>query len=360
MQAFLPETYNPARSMAGRQARRCFEQVDILLEDLRASPTAAEKPSPAVDTTSSWFFCPHAKSLIQLDPAVLAFAYHANALQLSPLFAADDGEEKDDWDIDAFLDGIFFGGESPLCAEAKSDANGGGLEAVDACFYVISDKVISQISNGDGSDNDTDDNGNIDGVGQGSLHPGEARLSVSRFQEARHVPAPAVDPSPSPFADDARHRLPLAMGDSSPSPIGGGSSFEAVPQRKLRGTATKDKAGDIVLARAHRALAADEPLELEAFIVASALRYEEIKARQKEEEEEGDDRNSFARTILGVMEDVAVYVGDLLVVSPWLFCSQDGERKWRSLLRLAFQTHRRAVGGACHDPIGRTVPLARA
>lgn len=93
-QAFLPEAVNPARSLATREAARCFEEVDILLDGLRgSSSTATMMPetassSPAVDAASdtiiaSWFFCPHEKSLVQLDPAVPAS--YTDALTLSPL-----------------------------------------------------------------------------------------------------------------------------------------------------------------------------------------------------------------------------------------------------------------------------------
>ena len=442
MQSLLPKAFTPARSMATRQAGRCFEEVDVLLEDLRTAPSTAammtEAASPAAAFTvdeattttttttstaaaaaSSWFFCPHAKSLIQLDPTVVAFSPQTNVLRLSPLIAEDEGETKKDdggdddgdWDIDVFLNGIFFGGESPLCPEAKSDANGGGLKAVDACFYAISDRIDkgkNTKNDGRNSDNNTNDHGNDGihggggggggGIGQGLLHTSGAPPSASAssrqapapamdpsmfpasethpspapapamvqslpafasgkarppspsaigttlfpylLEEARQAPAPSVDPSFFAFYDEARRRLPSAVlddlspsavddearppfpsavGDSQPSPSYRGEerSVEAAPQRTLRGAANKDAADDIVLAEAHRAVAADEPIELEAFIVASKRRLRETKARQEEVEAVGEawgDRAVFARAVMGVVKDASVYVSDLLSV----------------------------------------------
>ena len=376
-----------------RQAEKCFEEVDSVLGELHAaSPPAAtieETSTVATDaagnTTTAWFFCAHTESLIQMDPVVLAS--YANALTLSPLFIEHDGGKKDDFGIDGFLNDVFFDGASPLCAEAKSDANGGGLEAVDACYYAISDSIGSN-SLGGGSSSDIDDG---DGMGH-DLQPSRPRPSVIPdldrtlgpsmdpfpissdnalhasaspiepslfiFGEARDAPAQPTDPSlfhateahhaltpafnSSLFVfEEARPTAPSAMGPSLlpldddahhvPTPtmdpylfsLGRESFVETVPQRKLRGAAMKDNMESEMLAKAYQAVAVDEPFEVEAFIVASKRREEETKARRKVEELSGG--NYVAQSILGVAEDVAVFVGDLLVVSAWWSCGQDGE-----------------------------------
>lgn len=56
------------------------------------------------------------------------------------------------------------------------------------------------------------------------------------------------------------------------------------------------------------------------YIVASTRKFEETEVRRREEEAEEDGMNYFARAVLGVVEDVAVYVGDLLVVSEHSSC----------------------------------------
>ena len=138
--------------MGTHQAGQCFDKIDIVLEELRdASLTASvAETSSAGMHAPSWFFCPSTKTLVPMDPAMPAS--YISAPTLSPLFVEDKVEKKeqnDDWDIDAFLNGIFFEGESPLCPEAKSDANGGGLEAVGACYYAISDNIDSKNSEED-------------------------------------------------------------------------------------------------------------------------------------------------------------------------------------------------------------------
>ena len=82
---------NPASHVATRQANTCFEEIDMVLEEIHASSSAAalddtesEATGPFGDT-SSWLFCAHTDSLVQVHPAVLAS--YANALAKPPFFA---------------------------------------------------------------------------------------------------------------------------------------------------------------------------------------------------------------------------------------------------------------------------------
>lgn len=100
-QAFLPDGVNPARYMAAHQANKCFEDVDKVSRGLRAAATSnaatatdetgSKATGPGGDT-SSWFFCAHSDSFVQMDPSVLAS--YANALKHSPFFAEDWGDDK--------------------------------------------------------------------------------------------------------------------------------------------------------------------------------------------------------------------------------------------------------------------------
>lgn len=98
-QAFLPDGVNPARYMAAHQANKCFEDVDKVSQGLRAAATstaatdeAGSKAAGHGGDSSSWFFCAHSDSFVQMDPAVLAS--YANALKHSPFFAEDWGDDK--------------------------------------------------------------------------------------------------------------------------------------------------------------------------------------------------------------------------------------------------------------------------
>lgn len=100
-QAFLPDGINPASYMAPHQAKKCFEEVDKVVEGLRAAMDGTESGVTAPGSGpissgggSSWFFCAHSDSLVQMDPAVLAS--YANALKHSPFFAeVRGGGERD-------------------------------------------------------------------------------------------------------------------------------------------------------------------------------------------------------------------------------------------------------------------------
>ena len=82
---------NPASHVATRPAKKCFEEVDSVLEDLQASSSIAamDETEPEAtglaDDTRSWLFRAHTDSLVQVHPAVLAS--YANALALRPFFA---------------------------------------------------------------------------------------------------------------------------------------------------------------------------------------------------------------------------------------------------------------------------------
>ena len=80
--------------MATHQIGRCFEEIDIFLEDMHAAPSTAammaETASPAMDaladTMTSWFCCPHANNLRHGAPlALLQFPVEDDPLLLRGL-----------------------------------------------------------------------------------------------------------------------------------------------------------------------------------------------------------------------------------------------------------------------------------
>ena len=99
-QAFLPDRINPASYMATHQAQKCFEDVDKVVEGLRAAMDGTESTAtdpgsePTSGSSSSWLFYAHSDTLIQMDPAVLAS--YANAVKHSPFFGEVQGEDEKD------------------------------------------------------------------------------------------------------------------------------------------------------------------------------------------------------------------------------------------------------------------------
>ena len=341
--------------------------MDSVLDGVSAASSTAEmdeKASVALGTagdTASWWYCPYSESLIQVDPVVVAL--HGNLLPLSPLY--------DDWHIDESLDdkssphapvmgssfftdlddeshpltpgadpSIFAYGESSRSSspfvdaplETYDDLNDKNpplwtamdpfLFAFGEVHHFLSPAAHPPLFHLDEprrapapemdpsllTDHIDDEN-----------HPLTPAIDPSLFScsEAHHASAPAIN-SPL-FTFEEAHHAPLPSTYLHPFPYDEETCINTVPQqRMLRGAAMKDFTEDSILAQAQRSVLADEPFELEAFIVASRRKSEETKMRWEEEVYEGNYKY-IARSIIEVFEDVAERVEDLLAVRPWVW-----------------------------------------
>ena len=364
-QAFLPETAKSAPSTTARQVEECFLEMNSALDGLLdASWTAgmANKASAAPDAAGGptiWWYCIYSKSLIQLDPAVVAL--HGNLLPLSPLY--------DDWHIDEFLDdkgsplpsvmgsslttdlddeshplapgadsSIFAYDEAPQSSSPFVDAPQYTYDhpndkshslwtamdpfffafgevphflspAVDPPLVLLDEPLYAPAPEVDPSlFTDVDD----------ETHPLTPTIDPSLLSssEAHHASVPSMNPPL--FTFEEAHHAPLSSTYRYPFPYDEETCVNLVPQqRMLRGAAMKNFTEDGILAQAQGAVLADEPFELEAFIVASRRQFEETKVRR--EEYEGKFME-IARSIVEVFDDVAVRVEDLLAVRPWVCC----------------------------------------